>query len=819
MLSKKIITTLFLFSFILGFSQNYTIKGKVTDDKNNPLEYATVSIQDSGTFSEMAGGVTDSKGDFSVEVAAGSYVLYIESFTGGVFEQDINVTKNENLGAIKIKDEPIVTLQGAELSGSATPVYRMELDKKVYDVAKDPLSKGRSISEALENVPSVQVDGEGNVSLRGNENVRILVDGKPSALISGTDPASALKALPSDIVERIEVVTNPSARYEAEGSAGIINIILKKGKLKGLNGSVNVSGGIPTTAGVSTNLNYRTGKFNLFTNLGYRYSDWKRESSSNTTRFNSGIAKSFEEMDGETTDTRKNYNLTLGTDYYLDDKNTFTLSGTYTKTDSNSKTDLSYLDFDADHNQTASSSRIQKQDGDRYSVEGRFNFKHEFNDKGHEFTVDARANYSDNSTDSDLREIGEFVDSSERTFNIEQNNSTTLTADYVYPFANKGKLEIGARGDFTGMKTDFAVDSLSADNQWINIDRYTTKTDYKQNVYAAYVQYGQAFGKFSYFAGLRMENSDITVNSILNNSIVTKNYTDFFPSLFLNYEFESTDQLQLSYSRRIRRPRSWFLIPFSSYSDNRNLFMGNPDLNPQYTDSYELSYMTKLGKLMITPNVYYSLTHDNIQRYQTLNETGAIVSRPINVGTDERFGGELTFTYRPVKWWNLMGNVNLFGYKIRGEHTDTFTDIETGETNSIVTNFDGDGFSWFGRLSNNFTLPSKISMQLSGMYRAGTKTAQSNRKPMYGVDLSFSKDLFNDNATLSFSIRDLFNTRGFKATSYGDNFTMDSKFRWMVRSYNLSFSYRFNQSKRDQRKRDQRQDNGGDFDMDGAGQL
>lgn len=247
--------------------------------------------------------------------------------------------------------------------------------------------------------------------------------------------------------------------------------------------------------------------------------------------------------------------------------------------------------------------------------------------------------------------------------------------------------------------------------------------------------------------------------------------------------------------------------------------MGNPDLNPQYTDSYEMSYMTKLGKLMITPNIYYSMTHDNIQRYQTLNETGAIVSRPINVGTDERYGGELTFTFRPYKWWNLMGNVNLFGYKTRGEHTDTFTDVDTGETNTVVTNFDGDGFSWFGRLSSSFTLPSKISMQLSGMYRAGTKTTQSNRKAMYGVDLSFSKDLFKDNATISLSVRDLFNTRGFRATSYGENFIMDSKFRWGVRSYNLSFTYRFNQSKKDQRKREQRQDNGGDFDMDGAGQI
>ncbi|MGB7499260.1 MAG: TonB-dependent receptor [Moheibacter sp.] len=816
MLAKKILSASLLLSFIFSFSQTFNLKGKVTDNQSKPLEYAVVSILNPDTFDEIGGAVTDVNGLFSVDVPAGNYLLNIESFTGNSIEQEINVTKNENLGNFKINEASVVTLEGATISGASTPIYRMELDKKVYDVSKDPMTKGRSLSEALENVPSVQVDGEGNVSLRGNENVRILIDGKPSALIGISDPAQALQSLPADIVDRIEVVTNPSARYEAEGSAGIINIILKKGKLKGLNGSVNVSGGIPATASASANLNYRTGKWNFFTNFGYRYSNWERKNSSKTTRFDSEGVPRYEEMNGESTRKNNSFNMMLGTEYYLTDKDTFTISGSYRKQSGGDDSDLNYLDFDADRNQTASSTRTQRQDSEGYDVEGNFNYKHEFNDKGHEFTVDVRSNYSEDNRDGNLREIGNLVDSSERTANLDTRNNTTISADYVYPFGEKGKLEIGARGDITGMLTDFKVDSLSNDG-WVPKDKFFTRTDYMQNVYAAYVQYGQAFGKFSYFAGIRMENSDITVKSLLNNSTVNKNYTDFFPSLFLNYEFESTDQLQLSYSRRIRRPRSWFLIPFSSYSDNRNLFMGNPDLNPQYTDSYEMSYVTKLGKLMITPNVYYSITHDNIQRYQSINDDGAIVSRPINVGTDERYGGDLTFTYRPFKWWNLMGNVNLFGYKTRGQHTDTYTDIETGETMTQVTNFDGDGFSWFGRLSNTFNLPSKFSIQLSGMYRAGNKTAQSERKPMYGVDLSLSKDLFNDNATITASVRDLFNTRSFRSTSFGENFFMESKFRWGVRSVNVSFSYRFNQSKRDQRKRQQNNQENGDFDMDSGG--
>lgn len=818
MLAKKILSSGLLLSFIFSFSQAFNLKGKVTDNQSKPLEYAVVSILNPDTFDEIGGTVTDVNGLFSVDVPAGNYLLNIESFTGNSIEQEINVTKNENLGDFKINEASVVTLEGANISGASTPVYRMELDKKVYDVSKDPMTKGRSLSEALENVPSVQVDGEGNVSLRGNENVRILVDGKPSALIGITDPAQALQSLPADIVDRIEVVTNPSARYEAEGSAGIINIILKKGKLKGWNGSVNISGGIPATASTSVNLNYRTGKWNLFTNFGYRYSNWERENSSKTTRFNSEGIPRYEEMNGESTRKNSGINLMLGTEYYLTDKDTFTISGNYRNRTGGDDSNLNYLDFDSDRNQTASSTRTQDQDSDEYTIEGNFNYKHEFNDKGHEFTVDVRSNYNEETEDGNLREIGNLVDSSERTANLETRNNTTISADYIYPFGEKGKLEIGARGDITGMLTDFKVDSLTSDG-WAPKDKFFTRTDYRQNVYAAYVQFGQAFGKFSYFAGVRMENSDITVKSILDNSTVNKNYTDFFPSLFLNYEFESTDQLQLSYSRRIRRPRGWYLIPFSSYSDNRNLFMGNPDLNPQYTDSYEMSYVTKLGKLMITPNIYYSITHDNIQRYQSINDDGAIVSRPINAGTDERYGGDLTFTYRPFRWWNMMGNVNLYGYKTRGEHTDTYTDIDTGETTTQLTNFDGDGFSWFGRISNTFNLPSKFSVQLSGMYRAGSKTAQSERKPSYSIDLSVSKDLFNDNATLTASVRDLFDTRSFRSTSFGENFFMESKFRWGVRSVNVSFTYRFNQSKRDQRKRQQNNQENSDFDMDDGGAL
>lgn len=809
MLAKKYLSIAVLLVGLFAYSQSFSVKGRVTDKSNQPLEYSTISIQNPDTYNEISGGITDATGTFNVDVVAGEYLIYIETFSGTHYEAPLSVNGHVDLGVIKMEETSVVTLEGATITGN-TSMYRMELDKKVYDLSKDAMAKGSSVSDALQNVPSVEVDGEGNVSLRGNESVRILIDGKPSSLVGISDPAQALQSLPADVVDRIEVVTNPSARFEAEGGAGIINIILKKGKLQGFNGSINVNGGIPLTAGASANLNYRTGKWNLFTNLGYRYAERDRESKSFTTRYNSDGIPRYEDMKNEGKRINNGYNFMLGTEYFLDDRNTFSVSGSYRNGKNENLAEVRYTDYDFNMNPFASSLRTEDEKEDDYSLEGTFNFKHDFLDPGHQFTVDLRATYSEESEDGRLREVGEFVDATERSLSAEYQNRVIISADYVYPFGDKGRFELGARGEVEGTLTDFKVDSL-AGSEWVSKDLFSNRTDYRQNVYAAYAQFGQGFGRFSYFAGLRMENSDITVKSILNNSVTRKNYVDFFPSLFLNYEFENENQLQASYSRRVRRPRGWDLIPFTSYSNNRSLFMGNPNLNPQYTDSYELSYVAKIGKFMVTPNVYYSNTQDNIQRYQSINEAGVLVTRPINVGTEERYGGDLTFTYRPFKWWNFMGNVNVFGYKTEGQHVDTYTN-ESGDVITRTTNFDGDGFSWFGRLNNTFNLPANFNVQVSANYRGGMKTAQRERKGVYGVDLSINKDLFNDNATITASVRDLFDTRRMEFTSFGEDFYMESTNRWNVRSFNLTFTYRFNQSKRDARKQERQE--AGEMDME-----
>lgn len=815
-LSKKGLGLTFVLSAAaMAFAQEKVeISGQIIDHQNRIVPYASVTFSNKTEILYSDAALTDENGNYVLNLVPGTYDITIEAigYKKNVVSKEI--TTAQKLEDFVVENEESSTLTPTQDIEGVTIVaerklYKVELDKKVYDMSQDPMAKGSSLSDALQNVPSVQVDSDGAVSLRGSSNVRILIDGKPSSMVGMSDPAQALQNLPADVVERIEVVTNPSARYQAEGSSGIINIILKKGKLQGFNGTVTVNGGIPKAYGASANLNYRTGKWNLFTNLGYRYAERDRISRTKTTSLENGLVTKIENSDGEAKRINDGYNFTLGTEYFLDDNNTFTISGNYRKGKNENQSATSYLEYDANNLLTGDSRREEVEKEDDYNAEINFNYKHEFEEKGHELTIDARASFEEETENGITTETGfrtdentnavEMVDVNERPYNFERERRVILSADYVYPFGEEGRLELGARSDMEGSLTKTFVSRL-VNGSWVEKDGFTTSLDYIQNVYAAYAQYGNAFGKFSYFAGLRMESSNVIVDDILNNLNTEKNYTDWFPSLFLNYDFENNDQLQFSYSRRIRRPRGWDLNPARSNSDSRNIRQGNPDLDPQYTSAFELSYIANVGKFMLTPNIYYNYTTDNIQRYQfrELNpETNinSIISTAINIGTEQRYGMDLTFTYRPWRWWNIMGNVNVFGYKTEGSYVY--------DVNEPAFDFSGEGISWFGRLNNTFNLPADFNVQLSGHYRGPQETAQNERKGNYSVDFAMNKDLFNDNATLTFSIRDVLNSRAFEFSTFRDDFISENYFRWGVRTFNLAFTYRFNQKKRDRERQRQ----------------
>ena len=799
---KSFFTLIFgLFVIALNAQDKLQIKGKVLSTTNSPIEFTTITLE-AETEGVVMEGIADAKGEFILEVPAGDYVLIIEPLGYDLIQKDINLTDNVDLGLFTVKSSEVVSL-GAAVITAEKPVYKVELDKKVYDMANDPMSQGQSLSDALQNVPSIQVDAEGNVSLRGNDNVKFLIDGKPSGMLGVSSVADALKNIPAENVERIELITNPSARYEASGSAGIVNIVLKKGTNTGFNGSVTVNGGIPEMAGVNVNLNYKTKKWNWYTNVGSRYSNRNGEGGSFLTRFDPETKQplSYRSTTSETDRIRRNYNIRFGTEYYLDNKNTLGVSAGYRYNNGNNDSYVNYLNYNDGMNFSSRNFNIldEKELENNFDVD--FNYKHEFDAKGHEFVFTGRYSTQKEEKDGFVNNYGETADDILRTRitdNLEKQNTAVLTADYVRPIGEKGKFELGARADFNNNKSDNRTYNLINGNLSNDTD-FFANIDNQQNIYAGYVQYGNAIGKLQYFAGLRLESSDMDIKFVDLGSSIKKTYTDLFPSATLNYTFNEKNELQLSYSKRVRRPMGFMLNPFFSPTDDVNIRYGNPDLNPTYTNSLELSYITNIGKLMVTPSIFYQQTTDVINQFQRKNYNDAgqevFITRPVNAGDENRYGLDLTATYRPFKWWNLMANINLFGYERTGyyQEENTIKDPVTGieSTKTDAQNFSGDGFSSRGRLSSNFTLPADFKLQLAANYMGGIETAQQKVEDNLSMDLSVSKDLFNKKATLSFNIRDVFDSRQREVTQFANDYTDYGKMRWMVRSYNLSFTYRF----------------------------
>ncbi|WP_313383858.1 TonB-dependent receptor domain-containing protein [Chishuiella sp.] len=783
------------------------IKGKVLTSDKKPVEYTTISLEskEDGVVAEES---TDANGVFNIQAKAGSYILVIEPLGYDIIEKQINITSSTtDLGIFTAKTDQTVSLDAAVITAEK-PIYKVELDKKVYDMANDPLSQGQTLSDALANVPSVSVDAEGNVSLRGNDNVKFLVDGKPSGMLGVSDIGEALKNIPAENVERIELVTNPSARYEASGSAGIINIVLKKGTNTGFNGSVSVNGGFPKTAGTNVNLNYKTKKYNIYTTLGTRYSNNQGNGESLLTNFSNGIIKDYRKSSTERDRIRRNYNARLGGEYYLDDKNTLGGSVGYRYNNGNNISDVRYNYLDSDFILTDNNERIQKTKELETNFDADVNYKHEFDKNGHELSIAGRYFYEkedENGNILGLNKLNETTDN-QRTYSLEKQNTAVFTADYVKPIGEKGKFELGTRIDLNNTKTNSGNNNINSDGSETPNSAFLADINNQQNVYAAYAQFGNSIGeKFQYFAGLRMESSDMKIDNYNTGQTISKKYTDLFPTLTLNYKFTDKNEMQLSYSRRVRRPMGFMLMPFFSSLNVLDLRKGNPDLNPTYTNSLELSYITTVGKLMITPSLFYQKTTKVINDFQSYNwiktESGndynkAFETMPVNAGNEDRYGIDVTSTYKPFKWWNLMFNVNLFGYNRTGNYSTTIDnylnpDTGTTETKTMSQSFKGDGFSSRGRLSSSFILPSDLKVQFAGNYMGGMKTAQQKTKDNLSMDFSLSKDLLNKKASLTLNIRDVFNSRKRQMTNYYDDSQNYESMRWMKRSINLSFTYRF----------------------------
>lgn len=787
----------------------FTVSGSVTDSETNvPLEYATISLKHKRLPDKIFGGITDENGKFSVEVNPGMYNIKIDyiSFESYV-DDNLRVIENTDIGNIALNLD-VSMLDEVEVRAERTQV-EIRLDKKIYNVGQDITVRGGNVSDVLANIPSIDVDFDGNISLRGNNNVTILINGKPSGLVGLSGP-QGLRSIPSESIEKVEVVTSPSARYSAEGTAGILNIILKKQDLLGFNGNVDLNIGEPKNTGASGTFNLRNNKINIFSTTSIKDSDNSGSFIGNTEYFNSNL-----KIDNNTNSNRnrKNTFLNLGVEYYFDDDTSLSLSGFYRKGDElsyskNIVNDITNIDIVSSNERVANDEELEE------SFEYSLDFYKDFDEDGH--TLSAKVSYEENDENSidkieDYSTIPFVSESSfERTTNIDFQNRFLAQVDYVYPIDENTEFEFGYRGRFLDRETDFDVSFLrggtyQSDPGLSNIFKYN------ESINSFYTQFGKKINSVSVLLGLRYEASKQEIDQRTTNQFEVKKYSDLFPTVNLAYEISDVESLTLGYSKRVRRPRGWDINPFPRRNSITSYRRGNPFLDPTFTSAYEVDYLKRFKKITINTAIFYRQSDGNVERIQ--QETGELVDLivdtgtnnpvlqvpvleyyPINLSTNKRFGSELSITYTPSRSVRINGSFTLNSSKIRG--------------NYLGQSFDSDDTNWSARFNGFIRLPKDYSLQFFGFLRGPSENAFSKSKAFGFTTAAIQKSIFNKKGNISLRYSDLFNTGKWRSITTRESFRSESEGQWREPSLILTLSYRISEdkSKRKQRARNNQQE-------------
>lgn len=729
--------------FPLQGQQNNTIKGKVVEEGSNyPIAFATVMVGNPTTKSAITGTTTLEDGTFEFTFTTTDYYIEI-SFIG--FKKKTITPPNTkqstvDLGVITLAQDA-QQLEEVVVAGEVSQT-EFKLDKRVFNVGKDLSTTGASALDVLNNVPSVNVDIEGAISLRGSSGVQVLVNGKPSIMAS--DENNALGTLTADMIEKVEVITNPSAKYDAEGTSGIINIVLKKEERKGLNGSLSVNTGAPNNHSIGLSLNSRSEKWNLFTQLGAGYKEMPNDTESINTDLRDGsrVTSVGEEFRNETF-----YNLILGTDYFINKTSVITLSGNVSYEEEDQPSTTLFGAFDGDNNLISQWERTEVTDAGNPKYQYELQYKKDFeDDEDHDLLFSALGNFFGKDQSSDFADVtltGEDQDNQQKTRTDFKESVYTFKLDYTKPFTDALTMESGAQYVMNDVSNDYEVQNLE-NGSFVTDTGLTNIFEYNQKVLAAYGTASFEAEKWGIKAGLRIENTDL--NTLLANTGESndQNYTDLFPSAHASYKFTDRISLQAGYSKRIYRPRLWDLNPFFNIRNNFNIRQGNPDLLPEYTDSYELTSIFFIGKTAMNFGVFHRITNDVIERI-SLFENNVNTTIPENVGTSNATGIEFNTKYSPTSWLTLNADFNYSYLDRNGTFEDNVFDFTTDQ--------------WSSKINSKFKMPLEIDFEATGNYRSSFETVQGERADNWFVDLGIRKKLLKGKAVLSMSVRDLFASR------------------------------------------------------------
>ena len=714
----------------------------IENNSSQPIPYATVVVKDKITKQNITGIISDDIGKFMVLSPTPNFYLEI-SFMGfetkTITEFNIQGGKT-NIGALKLipdnqkLDEIVVTAQTSKTT--------FKLDKRVFNVGKDFSTSGASALEVLNNVPSVNVSIEGDVSLRGSAGVQILINGKPSVLADQS--SNALGTITADMIESIEVITNPSAKYEASGTAGILNIILKKEEKRGWNGSVSANTGSPDNHSLGLSINRRTDDFNFFAQMGagYRSLAQNAENTNQNLIIDEVILSHGKEFRNETF-----FNITLGTDYHINAFNVLTLSGNFAYEIEDQPSAYQFRILDTNDALISSWSREENTAATNPKYQFELNYKKQFKtNKEHSLQVSALGSFFGKDQESKFINTlitGADITNAQQTETDFQQADYTFKADYVNPLTEIYTIETGVQYVINDVGNDFEVRDLVDESYVIN-ENLTNNFDWKQNVLGLYVTSAYEKGKFGVKLGLRVEQTDLKTLLTTTNERNAQNYTNVFPSFHSSYKISDNTSIQAGYSRRIFRPRLWDLNPFFNIRNNFNIRAGNPNLQPEFTDSYELTSIYKIGKASLSSSLYYRYTTQVVERISTF-EDNVTFSSPENIGTNSSVGFEMNGKFSPNKWLTLTGDFNL----------NYFDRIGTFENQD----FDFSGSQWSSRMGSKIGLPADIDIEFTGNYQSGFETVQGEQSGYASLDLGVRKKIFKGKVILNLGVRDLFKSR------------------------------------------------------------
>ncbi len=797
-----------------------SISGKIVDAQNNPIAYATTTLlkQDS---SVVNGDLTKDDGSFKIiPIALGSYRLRIESI--GIKTKFVSVILTAdkpdlNLGKIKIAESEN-TLKEVSVVGER-PVMELKVDKKVFNVEKNTTTAGGSATDVLQNVPSVSVDNDGNVALRGKTDVTILIDGKPSTLL-GSDVASALQSLPANSIESVEVITNPSAKYDAQGSTGIINIITKKDGRFGMNGNVTLGMGegdrvndTKDNLGINKyngnfGINARKGKWNVFLNSSFRVNNSYNDVI--TDRYNKNDSGKIFQSYHTYENVPRSHNAVfsnIGASYDPNKYNSFTLTENVNLMQFAFKDYSTYSVYDTSANEKGNPNFLQQRNTNSkvniLSLSTALDYKHKFKKKDEELNIDGTISVTNFNRAQDLvtniltpnmpfNPINEHAPASGI------NSTTNIWADYTDPLTKNGKLGIGFKSQFYLFN--------SSGNTVVDSNNRTPKTDstlianynYTQQILAGYINWSDQINKFSYQAGLRLEDAvydgsgQTPTQASYHNS-----FLNLFPSAFVSYQLPMQQSIYLNYSRRTNRPDFRSLLPFKDLSNPGTVSMGNPNLIPEFINNIEFSYSkaTDRGDNLIF-STYYSVNNNLTQKVTRLitpldsklgltNEVGKLLSQPVNITSGTTYGVEGTGHIQMMPIWDATFNLNFFQNDLNVSQVDT-------AYRKFLTN--DNGFTWFGKINTNLKLPKGFSIQANANYESPKVIAQGHLRETYWIDLAVKKTFWKNKATLVINCSDILKTHtsviDYNLPAYNETINRIKE----TRVGNISFTYRFGKS-------------------------